>query len=633
LENHVPRPAWKFALLSALAAFSADSATAAKPAAVKDVSRQVEVIAGGRLRETAKGQGELTVSVWNKTRSAIAGPIFLVIDETGVESIRVGSHGEETAQGKPVFEVVPVNQKLLPGGMTRSLPVAFHVPEGIADDEAKRVQLKTRVFGREARLDPAEQARAQAEREDAEFATIGKSYTQADLDRIRAVQQEVSPELVKKPDVLGTAITEDSKGNLALRVYTETRAAGKTLPGTIAGYSVDVKPVPGGFKTGPSRTTVSIQGGTAKSQKTRAAERAASGPRQTGVGTGTGKDPMAVIPQDPRLRFDRPVPIGVSAFNADTTDATGSILCAAGTLGCRCIDSSGKIYGLSNAHVFSDFGFAPIGQTMVQPSQGDNLTFCFPDVENNAIGTLVDSTRYRNLDDNSRFFDPSTLPLNFSDAALMQVTLALDPEGNMVPAVGTATPSDGYGTPSSRIVQKPRLGLHVQKYGRTTGYTRGITTAVDIYAPIEPAPNTTEFFRLDEFYGMAGDLVFSASGDSGSLIVTLADRRPVSLLFAGGGSNTVGNRIGPILDRFNVRVDDGTNRNVTTEGAGTSGLTGRGGIAFGNITQEDVNSIIVVGTDVDGVAAIISELLPPELRGRAKPNGRPLIPVHNGLGT
>ncbi len=615
----MPRPAWKFAIFSALATLTADVSVAAKPAPVKDFSRQVEVVAGGRLRETTAGQGELAVSLWNKTKSAIAGPIFLVIDESGLESVQVGSHGEETAQGKPVFELVPVGRQLLPGGMTPSLPVAFHIPAGMPREDANKVRLKTRVFGREAPADVAALAREKADREDADFSTRGKSYTQADLDGIRELQQQVSPELVKKPDVIGTAITEDSQGKLALRVYTESRAAAKTLPSRIGDYPVDIQPVPGGFKTGPSYDSVSRQSGGAASRRTRDARELADEPQRNKA----GDNAQLVTRIDPMQRFARPVPIGVSAFNSGTLD--GNTICAAGTLGCRCIDSSGKLYALSNAHVFSDFGFATLGEVLVQPSQGDNN--CVTDIANNAIGILVATTRYQNLDPQSRFFNPSTLPMNFSDAGLAAVSSVLDSEGNQIPAVGFSTPSDGYGAPSSRVLLQSRLGLQVQKYGRTTGYTRGITTAIDIYAPIGPNPDTTDNFRLDEYYGMAGYFPFGDGGDSGSLIVTLDDRRPVSLLFAGNSIRTLANKIGPVLDRFNVRVDDGTNPNATTAGAGTAGLTGRGGIAFGNLTDADLGLVVV--TTTNGVT-VITQLLPAELRGRVKPNRRPLIPVHNG---
>jgi antitoxin (DNA-binding transcriptional repressor) of toxin-antitoxin stability system len=598
------------------------AAHAARPAPVKDYSKQVEVIVGGRLRESRPGQGELSLSLWNTTKDSVAGPIFLVIDDTGIEAVKVGSHTEETAKGQPVFEIVPAGRALRPGGMTPSLAVAFTMPAGLGREETDQFQLKARVFARQAPQDAATVAREKEEREDAEFATRGKRYDGADLAMLRALQKQVTPDLMKKPDVIGTAITEDDKGNLALRVYTETRSAAKTLPSTVGKYPVDVHPVPGKFKVGPTLNTVTRRNGVATSKKTREAQAEA---QKSAAQTGRGAKPQLVTPVDPTQRFERPVPIGVSSFNAETLDAAGQPLCATGTLGCRLIDSSGKIYGLSNAHVYSDFGFDSAGEAIVQPGQGDNN--CNPDVVNNTIGTLIDTSRYQNSNVTSIFYQPVGLTMNFIDAAIMEVALAPNAAGDLVPAVGVSTPSDGYGTPSSRILRQNRIGLQVQKYGRTTGYTRGRTTAVEIFAPVGGNPDTTENYRLDEFVGMAGSQPFGDSGDSGSLIVTLADRRPVAHLFAGNSVSTLGNEIGPVLDRFNVRIDDGSNPNATTAGTGTAGLAAREGIAFGNITGADLDTVIL--TDTAG--NIIAELLPPELRDRVKKNQRPLIPARNGI--
>jgi hypothetical protein len=52
---------------------------------------------------------------------------------------------------------------------------------------------------------------------------------------------------------------------------------------------------------------------------------------------------------------------------------------------------------------------------------------------------------------------------------------------------------------------------------------------------------------------------FSASGDSGSLVVLKAkdenDRKPVGLLFAGGNHFAIANPIDAVLMRFDVTVD------------------------------------------------------------------------------
>lgn len=42
--------------------------------------------------------------------------------------------------------------------------------------------------------------------------------------------------------------------------------------------------------------------------------------------------------------------------------------------------------------------------------------------------------------------------------------------------------------------------------------------------------------------------------DSGSLIVDGVTKRPVALLFAGGGNTTFGNPIEPVLSRFQVEI-------------------------------------------------------------------------------
>jgi len=47
---------------------------------------------------------------------------------------------------------------------------------------------------------------------------------------------------------------------------------------------------------------------------------------------------------------------------------------------------------------------------------------------------------------------------------------------------------------------------------------------------------------------------FSSGGDSGSLIVDGVTRKPVALLFAGGGGMTFASPINPILKRFNVKI-------------------------------------------------------------------------------
>ena len=89
----------------------------------------------------------------------------------------------------------------------------------------------------------------------------------------------------------------------------------------------------------------------------------------------------------------------------------------------------------------------------------------------------------------------------------------------------------------------------------------------------------------------------------------LHGNRPVALLFAGGGNLTLANQIGPILDRYNVRVDDGQDEDARTGTGGTEGISGREGIGLGQLGQDD------------------RFRLPPELRGRIKNPSRGIIPI------
>ncbi len=227
---------------------------------------------------------------------------------------------------------------------------------------------------------------------------------------------------------------------------------------------------------------------------------------------------------DPTGSFPRPVPIGVSTGQVDVT---------AGTIGARVVSGSAT-FALSNNHVYADRNQANIGDNILQPGAvdgGANPT--------DAIGTLHDFEPIR-------FCQPFPVcPENRIDAAV-----AATSAGNL----GNSTPADGYGTPR-RETTSARLGLAVQKYGRTTGHTKGRVSGINATVNVNFRDRTARF---------SGQIVvsgdgFSAPGDSGSLIVAdgggPTDRRPVGLLFAGSATTTLANPIDLVLDRFGVEID------------------------------------------------------------------------------
>ena len=226
------------------------------------------------------------------------------------------------------------------------------------------------------------------------------------------------------------------------------------------------------------------------------------------------------IPIDPSDRFERPVPIGVS---------TGHPAITAGTIGCRLRDTSGNIFALSNNHVYADENLASIGDNVLQPGTFDDGVN--PD---DAIGTL---TAFEPI----RFYPPFVL--NTIDAAIAECSEA---------TLGNSTPEGGYGIPNSTPTGA-YIGQAVQKYGRTTGLTKGTVVAVN--GAFFVGYGTGSAIFVDQIVVEPGG--FSDGGDSGSLVVTDdLDCNPVGLLFAGSSTQTIVNPIDAVLGAFSgVSID------------------------------------------------------------------------------
>jgi hypothetical protein len=219
-------------------------------------------------------------------------------------------------------------------------------------------------------------------------------------------------------------------------------------------------------------------------------------------------------------RLPRPVPIGVSAGHPAIT---------AGTIGCR-VKGGGKIYDLSNNHVFANENRARIGDNILQPGRYDGGVN-----PRDAIGTLAAFEPIK--------FDGS---INTIDAALAIGTTS---------TMARVTPTGGYGMPKITPAAA-YVGMPVQKFGRTTGLTTGRVYALNATVRVGYSSGTAVFAK--QIVITPG--TFSAGGDSGSLIVTKSvtnstNARPVGLLFAGSSAYTIANPISLVLSRFGVAVD------------------------------------------------------------------------------
>jgi len=257
---------------------------------------------------------------------------------------------------------------------------------------------------------------------------------------------------------------------------------------------------------------------------------------------------------DPKSTFPRPVPIGVSSGSERIIKVNNQFFCTTGTLGARVSGTNG-VYALSNAHVYAQEGSTTVDETgeeepaqggdggdaILQPGRAD--VGCALRVDDQ-IGTLSawEQIKFPALacDPLQGTYDP--------DCNVMDAAIALTDIND----VGTATPSDGYGAPSL-MTTSAFVGQAVQKYGRTTSLTLGTVDSINATVDVSYDNGTARF--VDQIFIVGSNGSFSNSGDSGSLIVTQGDNKPVALLFAGNSIVTVGNPIDVVLAWFNVTID------------------------------------------------------------------------------
>ncbi len=320
--------------------------------------------------------------------------------------------------------------------------------------------------------------------------------SQTSLTAAFAAQAQVTDEWMGRPGVVGTAVAKGPSGQAVVKVYLTAMGAAM-LPQNVAGVSV-ITEVTGPFVSyadPPSGAETRVLGDEADGRV------------------------------DPKAGFPRPVPIGVSTGHPDVT---------AGTIGARVTDGA-RVFALSNNHVFANNNNGREGDNLLQPGVADGGRN--PD---DVLATLYDFEPIQ-------FCGGITCPFNKIDAALALTT---------VEDLGTETPEDGYGTPRTETIEAT-LGMSVQKYGRTTGYTVGRVTGINAIIDVNYRTGSA---RFEGQIMISGD-GFSTGGDSGSLIVSkgllAADRRPVALLFAGSPTSTIANPIDLVLDRFGVQVDGG----------------------------------------------------------------------------
>jgi hypothetical protein len=251
---------------------------------------------------------------------------------------------------------------------------------------------------------------------------------------------------------------------------------------------------------------------------------------------------------DPKLKY-RPASGGVSI---------GHYLITAGTFGCT-VKRDGNRYILSNNHVLANSNSADIGDDILQPGPTDGGSR--PD---DIIGTLHEFIPIAwdgggGNDSNCSFANAAANILNGMASTTgrksrLKAVIENQPGKNLVdcaiakPISESDIKDDILQIGNIAGVAEGTLGLSLQKFGRTTEYTTGTITQIDVTSKVSYGAGKTATF-VDQL--MAGNM--SAGGDSGSAI--LNDKKEiVGLLFAGSANSTIINRIQNVFELLNVTL-------------------------------------------------------------------------------
>ncbi len=170
-------------------------------------------------------------------------------------------------------------------------------------------------------------------------------------------------------------------------------------------------------------------------------------------------------------------------------------------------------YALSNNHVLANSNDARVGDPILQPGRADG------GIEGR--DTIARLSRWVNI----RFTEPGRpVPLNLVDAATAEGPFqVLDREIYWIGYVQRAA--------------QARIGMDVQKTGRTTNWTTGRVTAMNATVNVNYGNG-----RIARFVRQIVTTNMSAPGDSGSLLLD-TNRQAVGLLFAGSSRVTIHNDI------------------------------------------------------------------------------------------
>ena len=220
----------------------------------------------------------------------------------------------------------------------------------------------------------------------------------------------------------------------------------------------------------------------------------------------------------------RPLHPGLSIAHRDVTAGTlGGFVTVAGSDG---------VFALSNNHVLAASDQAALDDPVLQPGPHDGGT------AGDRVGRLA-----------------RAVPLDAGGGNGVDAALALLEDVTDVSDVDPTYPVGrltGWAEPDDEVA--------VEKVGRTTGWTKGRISAIELDdVAVEYPVGVVSFDGQVEVTGARG--AFSAGGDSGSLVYRPDTREAVGLLFAGserGGADGTGltfcNPIGLVLESLGATL-------------------------------------------------------------------------------
>lgn len=248
-----------------------------------------------------------------------------------------------------------------------------------------------------------------------------------------------------------------------------------------------------------------------------------------------------VFPNDTSTPQTPPIKLGTSGSNANNTSPTA---CCVGTLGAL-MNRSGTLFVLSAQHVLTNGGTGTVGDAINQP--GPAACFASPNVAANFSSGFV-----RPLSGTTGQAADNV------DAGLAQVAAGqVDTTGNILD-FGLAGANSIAAAPPSSTTALESVGLNVAKSGRTTGLTCSTVSSILTTVTVDydstcggPVGFSSTFINQIIINNTGGG--FAAPGDSGALIVTTDQARPVGLLFAGTSTTVVANPIRDVISAFTIQ--------------------------------------------------------------------------------